>query len=243
MIEAGSDTTAASVANGLFYLVAYPDVVAKAQEELQKVVGSERSPTFRDHLPYIRAIAKETLRIRPATTTGGPHAAEKDIEYKGYLIPKGTGLMLHQNGIQSHPDLYPDPDIFNPDRFLNHPLKSGEYVGIADPYGRDHWTYGTGRRICSGMHVADNSLFILFAKLLWAFDILPPLDANGKPMPVNLSDDQFILGAVTMPKPFRCRFVPRNAEVEKTLVREWEEAKTAGFWLGDRKVDIESVNS
>src|SRR2546423_1656238 len=104
MIEAGSDTTAASVASGILYLSANPSVVAKAQEEIERVVGSSRSPTFQDQLPFVRAITKETLRIRPATTTGGPHAADKDIEYNGYLIPKGAALMLHQNGIHYRPD-------------------------------------------------------------------------------------------------------------------------------------------
>jgi cytochrome P450 len=241
MIEAGSDTSSASLNSGILHLSSDPSVVAKAQEEIHRVVGNSRSPTFQDQLPYIRAITKEVLRIRPATTTGGPHAADKDIEYKGYLITKGTALMLHQNGIHSDPDLYPDPDKFNPDRFLGHPQKAGEYVGIADPYKRDHWSYGTGRRVCSGMHVAENSLHIMFAKLLWAFKILPPLDDNGVEIPVDTSDDQYIMGAVSLPKPFRCRFVPRNSTVEETLVREWKEAEGNGFWLGGRKVNLSGI--
>lgn len=241
MIEAGSDTTAASVNNGLLYLSAYPDVVAKAHEEIERVVGSSRSPTFDDDLPYVRAIVKETLRIRPATTMGGPHAADQDIEYNGYIIPKGTGLMLHQNGIQMDPELYPEPEKFNPDRFLDHPLKAGDYVGIADPYKRDHWTYGTGRRICSGMHVAENSLHIVFAKILWAYTISAPKDDGGKLLPVDLSDDAFVLGAVTVAKPYRCIFSPRNAQVAETIVREWKEAESEGFQLGDRKVGIDGI--
>ncbi|KAI8665702.1 hypothetical protein NCS56_01006900 [Fusarium sp. Ph1] len=241
MIEAGSDTTAASVNNGLLYLSAYPDVVARAHEEIERVVGNSRSPTFDDDLPYVRAIVKETLRIRPATTMGGPHAADQDIEYNGYIIPKGTGLMLHQNGIQMDPDIYPEPEKFNPDRFLDHPLKAGDYVGIADPYKRDHWTYGTGRRICSGMHVAENSLHIVFAKILWAYTISAPKDDGGKLLPVDLSDDAFVLGAVTVAKPYRCIFSPRNAQVAETIAGEWKEAEREGFQLGDRKVGIDGI--
>lgn len=241
MIEAGSDTTSASINTGILYLSTDPGVVAKAQEEIDRVVGNRRSPTFQDQLPYIRAITKEILRIRPATTTGGPHGAERDTEYDGYLIPKGAGLMLHQNGIQHDPSLYPDPDKFNPDRFLGHPQKAGEYVGIADPYQQDHWAYGTGRRICSGMHVAENSLYIMFAKLLWAFKILPPIDETGVEIPIDTSDDQFVMGAVTLTKPFRCRFIPRNTEVEETLVNEWKTAEVEGYWLGDRKVNRAGV--
>ncbi|KAH7110166.1 cytochrome P450 [Dactylonectria macrodidyma] len=241
MIEAGSDTTAATVNNGLLYLSAYPDVIAKAHEEIERVVGSSRSPTFTDQLPYVRAIVKEALRIRPATTVGGPHGADKDIEYKGYIIPKGTALILHQNGIHMDSEVYPEPESFQPERFLGHPLKAGDYVGISDPYKRDHWTYGTGRRICSGMHVAENSLHIVFARILWAFKILPPVDDNGVNLPVDLSDDAFVLGAVTMPKPYKCRFIPRNSQVEETLVREWKAAEAEGFWLGDRKVGRDGI--
>jgi hypothetical protein len=172
---------------------------------------------------------------------GGPHAADQDIEYNGYIIPKGTGLMLHQNGIQMDPELYPEPEKFNPDRFLDHPLKAGDYVGIADPYKRDHWTYGTGRRICSGMHVAENSLHIVFAKILWAYTISAPKDDGGKLLPVDLSDDAFVLGAVTVAKPYRCIFSPRSAQVAETIVREWKEAEREGFQLGDRKVGIDGI--
>lgn len=53
------------------------------------------------------------------------------------------------------------------------------------------------------MHLAENSMFIVLAKLLWAFDIRPPVDAAGNEMKVDLSDDAFKPGANTIPKSFR----------------------------------------
>lgn len=70
----------------------YPEVQRKAQNELDRVVGSKRLPDFDDHdnLIYIQAIVLETMRWMPVTPLGLPHRVIRDDEYKGYLIPKGT---------------------------------------------------------------------------------------------------------------------------------------------------------
>lgn len=92
------------------------------------------------------------------------------------------------------PVAYPDPETFNPDRFL----KDGElYAGALDPYS---YIFGFGRRyavhirgylnvyanltyrVCPGRHLADASLFLTCASTLHAFNISPPLDASGNPV-------------------------------------------------------------
>lgn len=72
------------------------DFIPKAQAELDKVVGTHRLPTFDDlpNLPYVRAIAAETLRWRPVAVLGGtPHAVIADDMYKGMFIPKGSTII------------------------------------------------------------------------------------------------------------------------------------------------------
>jgi cytochrome P450 len=73
----------------------YPEVQHKAQEELDRVVGSSRLPTFEDrgNLPYIDAIVKETFRWHPLAPLGLPHTADQDDIVNGYLIPKGSILI------------------------------------------------------------------------------------------------------------------------------------------------------
>ena len=73
----------------------YPDVQKKARAELDAVVGPERLPNFSDKesLPYVYAILKETLRWQNAMPTTPPHYTSKDMEYRGYFIPKGTMLV------------------------------------------------------------------------------------------------------------------------------------------------------
>ena len=73
-------------------MVTHPIVQRKAQAELDRVIGSNRLPSFQDHdsLPYTRAVMKECLRWHSVLPLGVPHAATEDIEYDGYTIPKGS---------------------------------------------------------------------------------------------------------------------------------------------------------
>lgn len=75
----------------------YPDVMKRAQAEIDKVVGRGRLPTFadRERLPYICAIVKEVLRWRPVGPIGLPHQTSQDDTYEGYFIPKGTLVLLN----------------------------------------------------------------------------------------------------------------------------------------------------
>lgn len=91
------------------------------------------------------------------------------------------------------------------------------------------------------MHLSENSLFITIAKTLWAFRIEPGRGPDGKPLPVDLSDDAYEPGMNTLPKEFPARFVSRNETRARVLRHEWSKAQEEGFWLGDRKVDTEGV--
>lgn len=243
MIEAGSETTSGTFNSLLLHLMAAPNVVKKAQDEIARVVGDERSPTWKDeeNLPYIRAIVKEILRVRPVASVGSPHYTDGDIIYKDYLIPKNTVVTIFQYGIHADEHRWEHPGIFDPDRYLGYNLKAGQYVGQADPSRRDHWSFGGGRRICPGMHLAENSLYILTAKCLWAFSPRPPLNAEGKEDPFQVTDEMYETGTTTLPKPFNCRLVPRNATVLATLDREWADARREGYILGNKHVDERGI--
>lgn len=244
LIEAGSETTSAGTNAAILYLSAYPEVRAKAYEELSRVVGTSRSPAFDDEkdLPYIRAIVKETMRVRPVTNIGTPHYTTGPITYKNIFIPANSVVALQQYPIHYDSSLFPDPERFNPDRFLAYPEKSGFYAGGAASE-RDHWNFGAGRRICSGLHLAENSMFIVLAKLLWAFDICPPLDEQARTMKVDLSDEAFEPGANTIPKPYRVRWVCRGEETRRAIEREAMEARREGYVLRGVKVGEEGIEA
>jgi hypothetical protein len=87
-----------------FFCVAlHPDAQKRAQEEIDRVVGRERLPTFEDRasLPYIEALRRETLRWRPALPVGNAHATIADDEYNGYFFPKGMFFNLTRNDMSA----------------------------------------------------------------------------------------------------------------------------------------------
>ncbi|EXJ53388.1 uncharacterized protein A1O5_13377 [Cladophialophora psammophila CBS 110553] len=243
MIEAGSDTTSATLNSCIKYLAMSPAVQQRANEELSAVIGDHRFPTFNDEaqLPYVRAIVKEIPRMRPITRFGTPHYTTADVKYKDFFIPKNTVLSVATYALHFDPDRYDEPFVFKPERYLGHPLKAGVYAAMADPYARDHFNFGSGRRICPGMHLAENSLFITIAKILWAFQIAPPLDADGKEEAMDLSPESDEPGMITSFKKYKVRFLPRNEQRKQTLLKEWETAVSDGFYLGKVKVDINGM--
>jgi cytochrome P450 len=168
-------------------MLAYPEVQARAQAELDAVVGRTRLPTFADypHLPYIRATVKETLRWRPVDPVGLPHRSIEDDWYEGMFIPKGTVCIANVWHLNRDPEIYgEDAAHFNPARHLD--ADGNIAPGPPDTKEESHVTYGFGRRLCVGRHVANNSLFIDIAILLWATKMERKKDASGRLLPLDV---------------------------------------------------------
>jgi cytochrome P450 len=97
LVEAGSETTSAFLNAFILTMCRNPRISQKAQEEIDRVVGSNRMPTFDDeqNLPYIRALIKELLRTRPPNKIGINHSTTEDDWYEGMFIPKGTNVFIN----------------------------------------------------------------------------------------------------------------------------------------------------
>jgi cytochrome P450 len=97
LVEAGSETTGSTLNNFVLSMVLFPEAQRKAQEELDRVVGKDRLPTWEDeeNLPYVRSVIKEVLRWRPVNKFGMPHATSEDDWYEGWFIPKGSVVVLN----------------------------------------------------------------------------------------------------------------------------------------------------
>lgn len=78
-------------------MMVFPDVQQKAQEEIDRVVGSDRLPVMEDSdsLPYIRGCVKESIRWMPTTIMAAPHGVTQDDEYMGYRIPAGATVICN----------------------------------------------------------------------------------------------------------------------------------------------------
>ncbi|KAL2014879.1 hypothetical protein VTN00DRAFT_2404 [Thermoascus crustaceus] len=239
LFGAGSDTTASTLCSAVLMLVTNPVTLQAAHAELDAVVGSARSPTFTDDakLPYIKALCAEILRIRPVAVLGGtPHANSASDMYKGYYIPKRTTVLSNSWAINLNPTYYPNPHHFNPLRFLpdSTPPESLPYMPRSyitstpqeksttpHPSKDGHSSFGWGRRVCPGAGLAQNSLFIALAKLLWAYDVLPVREEDGS----ERTYDRFAYteGFNVRPRPFECVIRVRSEAHRAVLEREMGE--------------------
>lgn len=242
LVEAGFETTAGTLNSLMLYLAANSRVQSKAYAEIVRAVGADRLPVFADmdKLPYVRACVKEVLRMNPILAPGIRHFAEQDVRYKDHVIPKGTVLLANTAFLHYDPDRFDRPFEFMPERYLGHTLYSADYLAMGDPLKRDHFTFSTGRRSCPGARLAENSLDIALASILWAFEVRPPL-VDGAEVEVNLGDDAFPDLGFTLPKPFALRFVPRDGKKLAMVKEQWEIATREGYELRGMAVDLDGV--
>jgi len=119
-----------------------PGVVEKAQEELDRVIGKDRLPEFsdREDLPYIDAVMKEVFRWNAPAPISLPVKTTQDDMYRGYFIPAGSTVIENTWAVCRDPNIYPDPETFNPDRFL----KDGEINPLV--FNPEDRVFGSGRR-------------------------------------------------------------------------------------------------
>ncbi|KAK5045107.1 hypothetical protein LTR84_010255 [Exophiala bonariae] len=224
LVEAGSETTSAFLNSFILAMTQSPRVMQKAQEEIDRVVGEERLPTWEDepNLPYLRAIIKELLRTRPPNKFGMQHYTTEDDWYNGMFIPKDTVVVLNWWAINYDPSHWDKPEEFNPERFLGYNLPAASYINIANPDERDHFSYGAGRRICPGVHVAEKSLYLNIARVMWAFNIAKKVDTSGNVIEPNSA---MVPGWMTIPQPFECEITVRSDKKKALITKIWDEAK------------------
>lgn len=220
--EAGVETTAATLLWFLMAMVLYPHTMKKAQEEIDSVVGSDGlfPPSFEhfSQLPYCVALTKELLRWGPSVPVGTPHYSDRDDEYKGYQIDAKTMVIPCTWTMNRNEGEFPDPYIFNPDRYLHSDgLKSHETLV------EGHSSFGFGRRICPGQYLAAKNVWIAITRLLWGFDITPGLDGNGHP--VQISPGDCTSGLTSKPIKFPANITIRSENHGRTI-KEFETGPT-----------------
>ncbi|KAF5355232.1 hypothetical protein D9758_005994 [Tetrapyrgos nigripes] len=217
-LEGGTDTTSLFLKSLILMLTSSPEAQAKAHKEIDDVIGSDRLPVLEDfaNLPYCQAIMKEVLRIRPMVPIGVPHNATKEEVIDGYVIPVGATVFMNQFGILHDPESYDDPDLFIPDRFLK--SEYGTKPGVNTDVRGNEYHFGAGRRVCVGMHLANNAMRQNTMNFLWAFNFKAPTDpATGKPLPVDINN--YSEGIATSPRPFKNIIEPRSP-VHAALIRK-----------------------
>ncbi|RIB15489.1 cytochrome P450 [Gigaspora rosea] len=218
IFAAGTDPASASLTWLTAALANNPHVQSKAHQELDRVIGQFRIPEVSDeqNIPYIRAIIKEGQRYCGPHYLGIPHANEEDDEYNGYHIPANSVVVLNQYGIHMDEKRYENPKEFKPERFLGF-TESSATLANGNYENRDHFMFGAGRRLCTGIHMAERELLLGVSRLLWCFKVenASPLGKDGKPIPINF--DKIRNGVTVWPEEYKVRFVKRHDNVEKVL--------------------------
>ncbi|XP_071788972.1 cytochrome P450 2J4-like [Asterias amurensis] len=197
LFAAGTETTASTLRWALLYMMAYPEVQARVQRELDDAVGRDRLPNMADkpQLPYTEATILEVQRLASIASLAVTHMLSKDTSLLGYDIPKGTLLIANLWAVSRDPSIWSDPEKFIPERFLYE-------AGSLKPR-EEHLPFSTGRRVCLGEQLAKMELFIFFSHLLHQFSFKKPDDSQ----PLSF---EAINGLTLTPTPFEVRAIPRE---------------------------------
>ncbi|KAI3684651.1 hypothetical protein L6452_33876 [Arctium lappa] len=163
LLAGGTDTSSGTMEWTMSLLLNHPQVLQKAQNEIDRNVGKDRLVDESDmpNLPYLRCIINETLRLYPAGPILIPHESSDDCVVGGYNIPRGTMLLVNQWAIHHDPNLWTEPERFNPERFEG-------LEGTRD--GFKLMPFGSGRRSCPGEGLAVRMVGVTLGLIIQCFD-------------------------------------------------------------------------
>ncbi|KEP51678.1 putative cytochrome P450 family protein [Rhizoctonia solani 123E] len=228
VLEGGSDIVAGVISTVILALLDDTQCQDRARQEIDSIYDEDTLPRWDDEqrMPFVRAIVKETLRWRPPLPICVPHRLEQDDTYAGYFIPKDSRVICNIWAIHTSPERYENPHKFNPERFLEHKLSMANSMVQSDPFERDHFTFGAGRRSCPGVQLAEQGIFIAISRLLWAFEFSVPSGAS-----TNTDQSAFYGAGIRRPKKYPVVITPRSARRIETIEREMASVTESVFSL------------
>jgi cytochrome P450 len=164
---AGHETTALALTHAIYLLARHPEIEARALREIRHVLG-DRMLTEDDvpKLVYIDRIVKESMRLYPPAWITGREVA-KGFELRGHAIEPKTQLTMSQWLVHRDPRWYPNPEVFDPDRFDPEQVKQRPRFS--------YFPFGGGPRVCIGNHFAMMEANLMLAMTLqrFHFELLP----------------------------------------------------------------------
>nr|XP_024109734.2 cytochrome P450 2C9 isoform X1 [Pongo abelii] len=196
LFGAGTETTSTTLRYALLLLLKHPEVTAKVQEEIERVIGRNRSPCMQDksHMPYTDAVVHEVQRYIDLLPTSLPHAVTCDIKFRNYLIPRGTTILISLTSVLHDNKEFPNPEMFDPRHFLDEGgnFKKSNYF----------MPFSAGKRICAGEALARMELFLFLTSILQNFNLKSLVD------PKNLDTTPVVNGFASVPPFYQLCFIP-----------------------------------
>nr|XP_039262267.1 cytochrome P450 2C30-like [Styela clava] len=166
MLDAGSQTLSCTLTWCMIALIKYPKYYKILRDEVDAVVGSGRKVSLSDrkNMPQTLAFYHELMRRCTLVKSFFGRTIVDGVDVNGYKLPKNTTIQSVTWSIHNDPKCFPDPDKFQPERFLN--LKDGTFQKSK------YWMpFAIGKRNCIGDQLAQMELFILLVSLIQNFDI------------------------------------------------------------------------
>ncbi|XP_027109769.2 cytochrome P450 76T24-like [Coffea arabica] len=201
LVIAGSETSSSTVEWVMAELLRSPEIKSKARDEIMEIVGKSELVQESDisNLPYLQSLVKETFRLHPAAPLLG-RKAESDTEIHGYMVPQNAEVMVNLWAMGRDPCLWPNPNLFLPERFMDRDIDvKGNHFELLP--------FGTGRRICPGLPLAHRVVHVMVASLLHKFDW--KLEEEIKPEQLDMSEES----ALTLHKAVPLRAIPVRTTV------------------------------
>ncbi|VUC29101.1 unnamed protein product [Clonostachys rosea] len=167
LIIAGSETTATLLSGASFYLLKNPEKMQKVVQEVRSSFTSEANITIQSvsQLPYMIAVLQETFRMYPPVPSILPRVCPKGGEYlEGYWIPEKASLGVPQWAAFQSGRNFRNPSTFVPERWLDDPEYAADQKAVVQPFSM-------GPRNCVGKNLAYAEMRLIFARLLWTYDI------------------------------------------------------------------------
>ncbi|XP_012791281.2 cytochrome P450 2C15-like isoform X2 [Sorex araneus] len=196
LFGAGTETTSTTLKYALLLLLKHPDVTAKAQEEIERVIGRHRSPCMQDrsNMPYMDALVHEVQRFIDLLPNNLPHAVTRDVKFRNYFIPKGTIILTSLTSVLHDDKEFTNPKVFDPGHFLD---KSGKFKKS------DHFmAFSAGKRACAGESLARMELFLFLTTILQNFNLKSEVD------PKDIDTTPTSNGFISVPPNYNLCFIP-----------------------------------
>lgn len=159
LLVAGHETTATALAWALYWIHKLPSVRERLLEELDSL-GNDPDPSTIFKLPYLNAVCSETLRIYPVAMLTFPRVTKVPLSLRGYELEPETVVIGSIYLTHRREDLYPEPEQFKPERFLERQFSAYEYL-----------PFGGGSRRCIGLAFAQFEMKVVLAKMLSRFQM------------------------------------------------------------------------
>ena len=166
MLNAGSTTTAISMSNVMYQMLKNPNCMERLRKEIDETLDDDEEIAPYEkvkHLPYLRACLDESLRIFPPISHGlNRETPEEGSEIAGEYIPGGTTVNVSSFIAHRDPNIFPDPETYDPERWLG---EAGKDLG---PY---FIAFSAGARGCIGRNIAYLEQTVLLASILHRYDV------------------------------------------------------------------------